>query len=177
MDDVTKSLQILRGLIVFLIIAFIGVHIVYWLDIKSVQSIVSFHGIIEKFGGKEQLSTTQTILAAIVSSLSSIFLCWALLLIYKLTTLIRAQKWFDVSIELLCKKLGKVLITYTLLSIISETLLVLVLTMERAEGSRVFALGISTSQIVVLVPGFLAIIAAQIIKAGRMQHEELQQII
>lgn len=177
MDNIGKNLLALRILIIILILMMTSLHSLYWLYPSTLSGLVTTHDIVDQFGGFERLNNQQKILSFIVTMASVAFLCWAMILTYRLTLRIGKQEWFDSRTEKLCLQLGKTLFIYTLARMLENTLLILILTMTNPEGERALAITISSSHVVVLIPAFLSIIAAQMVKAGRLQKEELQQII
>ncbi|MCK0068488.1 hypothetical protein [Kordiimonas laminariae] len=177
MDNIGRNLLALRILIIILVSMMSILHVLYWLYPSTLSEVIATHELVDQYGGFERLDTQQRALGFTVTLASVALLCWSMILIYRLSLQIGNHEWFSALTEKLCLQLGKTLFFYTLARLMENTLLILVLTMNNPEGERTFALTISSSQVVILIPAFLAIIAAQVVKAGRLQKEELQQII
>ncbi len=177
MDNVGRNLKILRGLILFVGILIFVVHSALWIAPEAVSGFIPHNDTLIQYGGIEALSSLQFHSAMLIIILPAMLLSFSLYCIYQLTSNIQQGLWFSDSTEDLCYRLAKSLLFYTFVKILHQTLLVLVLTMNNPEGTRELVFKLSSDEIVILIPAFLAMLAAQMVHKARQTSDELEQIV
>lgn len=177
MADVTRNLNLLKLVIIGIGVIIVATHVWYWAWPESFAYISSGDELISKRGGIEPLETWQRVLGFAVNFLPKAFLVYALVCLFKLTSLLLSGQWFDLASQLLCRRVGRILLVYILLEILQRTLLILVITATYPAGKKELLIELSSRDLAMLVPALLALIFSHMIHLARLQRDELSEII
>lgn len=170
------SLIALRWLIYVSIIVVIAPILWMWLDPNS-YSYLNTNVLVERFGGFEGLVWWQRILGFLITLIPGLLFTTALCALLPLIRSAESGNWFDASSERYCIRAGKLLLWHAFANWISQTLLVIVLTSSNASGERVLMLSVRSDDLLGLIPALMALAIAHMMRVGREQREELNEIV
>ncbi|WP_417458789.1 hypothetical protein [Kordiimonas sp.] len=170
------SLIALRWLIYISIIVVIAPILWMWLDPNS-YSYLDTNVLVEKYGGFERLEPWQRVLGFIVTLIPGLLFSMALWSLLPLIRSAESGNWFNISSEHYCIKAGKLLLWHAFANWISQTLLVLVLTANNSPGERILMMAVRSGDLLGLIPALMALAIAHMMRVGREQREELNEIV
>lgn len=177
MATVSRNLLMLQLVIGALALMITVAHFWFWFDPESFAKLAAPDPIIEAYGGMEALTSHKRLLVVLISAVPNLALLWALFHLYRLTVILSGGRWFDEDSEIGCRRVGRWLLIYVGLSIISRTAMIWALTYDNPPGERHIAISFSNHDLMALVPALLALVIGHMVKLARAQRDELREII
>ncbi|TNE65544.1 MAG: hypothetical protein EP335_05265 [Alphaproteobacteria bacterium] len=171
-----SNISLLRVVIIISLIGVIVAPVWMWLDPASFVKFGT-DDVIMRYGGFERLVPWQYAAGFVVTALPQALLAWSLCLIWRLTSLVDAGRWFDDASESVWRTSGKVMLWYVLANWLSPTALILVLTATLGPGKRELALSIQSQDFLGLIPALMALVIARMVALARAQRDELNEIV
>lgn len=170
------SLIALRWLIYVSIIVVIAPVIWMWLDPNS-YNYLDRNILVEQYGGFQALAWWQRLLGFLVTLVPGLLFSTALFSLLPLIRSAESGNWFDSASERHCIRAGKLLLWHAFASWISQTLLVIILTSSNEAGERALMISVRSDDLLGLIPALMALAIAHMMRVGRQQREELNEII
>ncbi|WP_262691187.1 hypothetical protein [Kordiimonas aestuarii] len=170
------SLIALRWLIYISIIVVIVPILWMWASPETFRH-VGGDLLVEKYGGFERLSWWQHLLGLTITLIPAVLFSLALLCLLPLIRLAERGDWFNAVSEQYCARAGKLLLWHALASWLSQTALVLVMTATNAPGKRALMISFESGDLLGLIPALMALAIAHMMRVGRAQREELNEIV
>lgn len=177
MADIEKKLSLLRLVIATLMFIIVASHVWLWVWPESFSYFSTGNTLVDSRGGMDRLEPWQRIIGSIVNFLPKVFLLLVFISLYRLTRLLSSGQWFDVTCEILCQRVGKLLFAYIIAKIAQRTVLVLVITATNPKGQKELAIQFSSQDITMLMPALLSLIIGHMIQLARAQRDELNEIV
>ncbi|HNY11682.1 MAG TPA: DUF2975 domain-containing protein [Candidatus Wallbacteria bacterium] len=75
------------------------------------------------------------------------------------------------------RKLGNIVILWSFMDILKQTLLILAITLNNPPGQRFLAIGIGTFQLSLLLIGYIIVLFARVMDEARVMNDEQQFIV
>lgn len=179
-DDGTNKR--IRSLVAFRWVIYVSILAVFlpiawmWADPATFR-LVSDTRLVDQFGGFDRLMLWQRIAGFIVTGLPAVIFAWALICLLPLIRMAERGDWFNAASERYCFRAGKLLLWHALVRWLSETALVLVLTATNAPGERSLMISVGSDDLVSLIPALMALCIAHMMRIGRAQRDELDEIV
>lgn len=147
-----------------------------WLDPASF-SYISHNPTVEQFGGFARLEPWQRLAGFAITLLPASIFAWALVCLLPLIRMAERGDWFNEASERYCFRAGKLLLWHALARWLSDTALVLVITLTNPPGQRALMVNFGSDDFLSLIPALMALCIAQMMRVGRAQREELNEIV
>ena len=177
-DEIKRvpSLIALRWLIYISIIVVIVPILWMW---TSPETFLHVGGnlLIEKYGGFERLNWWQQLLGLTITLIPAVLFSLALVCLLPLIRLAEQGDWFNAVAEQYCVRAGKLLLWHALANWLSQTALVLVMTATNPPGQRALMISFKSDDLLSLIPALMALAIAHMMRVGRAQREELNEIV
>ena len=172
----TRSLVAFRWVIYLSIVVVIMPVLWMWFDPSSF-SLISSNPTVEQFGGFDRLLPWQRLAGLAIMLVPASVFAWALFCLLPLVRMAERGDWFNAASEQYCFRAGKLLLWHALASWLSETALVLVITFTNPPGQRSLMISFGSDDFLSLIPALMALCIAQMMRVGRKQRDELDEIV
>jgi hypothetical protein len=172
----------IRSLVAFRWVIYLSILVVsipifwMWLDPASF-SYVNSSPVVENFGGFERLVLWQRLAGFAITFVPAAIFAWALICLLPLIRMAERGDWFNEASEQYCFRAGRLLLWHALARWLSETALVLVITATNEPGQRALVINFGSDDFLSLIPALMALCIAQMMRVGRAQREELNEIV
>ena len=120
----------------------------------------------------DELLLSQRMLCLMVSLFPLAIKLAAVFTIMRLLKLYRAGQFFSGSHVQCFKRLGRILIYYTVAGVVESTAIVLVMTMNNPSGQKMLSIGFSSDDLTLLVVAAIVLMISWIMDEGRKMAEE-----
>ncbi|WP_417451969.1 DUF2975 domain-containing protein [Kordiimonas sp.] len=170
------SLIAFRWVIYLSVIVVIAPVLWMWADPASF-TYISKNALVEQYGGFGRLLPWQRMAGLIVTLVPALIFAWALVCLLPLIGMAERGDWFNAASERYCFRAGRLLLWHALVRWLSDTALVLVITLNNQPGERALMISFGSEDLLSLIPALMALCIAQMMRVGRAQREELNEIV
>ncbi len=186
-NKIKKTAAVVRGFSIVLMVAIFGLTVWVWMDplgtlIKTGFQMTANSGVVERlvasgYQNPLDLTLTRRIVGFFISGIPMAILIFVLWQVSRLMGFFMEGRYISAASVKAVARAAIGLLFYPLAAILSETLLILYLTMENPEGQRMLSFSISGGDVMTLFLGAALLMIARAFNMEKERAEEHASII